>query len=270
MDRELTREASSRTYRGIVDCLSQTFKKEGVRGVQRGLLFSLVRESTKNTFRIGLYEPLEAVLDADRKKEGGKGGAPMQTRLLAGASTGAFSALLCNPLDLLKTRLQLKAGAHGAGGTTPEVFRVMVNSEGVLGLWKRGVAPNMVRSAMATGVALPVNSKLKELANESEAFSNPALRDVCCALCSSLATTYSINPVDVVRTRLYAQAPFPEPQLYNNTAHCAWRIFQAEGVLAFWKGSGAAFMRIGPHQTLTLVFISALRRVADGKPLFSM
>jgi len=54
----------------------------------------------------------------------------MQTRLLAGASTGAFAALLCNPLDLLKTRLQLRVGAHGAGGSAPQVLKVMVASEG--------------------------------------------------------------------------------------------------------------------------------------------
>ena len=97
---------------------------------------------------------------------------------------------------------------------------------------------------------------------------NLAVRDTLCALCSSLATTLTINPVDVVRTRLYAQPPPPEPPLYRNTLHCATRIFQAEGVKAFWKGSSAAFLRIGPHQTITLVLISALRRVADGKSLF--
>ena len=254
-------------------CLTPTLTLtliEGFRGVQRGLLFALVRESTKNTFRIGLYEPIVGVLDAERKKDGGTGTVPMQTRLLAGALTGSFAAFVCNPLDLLKTRLQLRAGAHGAGGTAREAFTGMVQSEGLMALWTRGVAPNIVRSAMATGVALPVNSKLKEVANESGIFSNPAIRDLCCALCSSLATTYAINPVDVVRTRLYAQPPPPEPPIYRNTLHCAWRIASTEGLLAFWKGSGAAFLRIGPHQTLTLVFISGLRRLADGKPLFSM
>ena len=130
---------------------------------------------------------------------------------------------------------------------------------------------NQVRSALATGVALPVNAKLKEVVNaQQNAFlaSNPALRDFACAMCSSLATTLTINPVDVVRTRMYAQPPPPEPPLYRNTLHCAWRILQSEGFLAFWKGSSAAFLRIGPHQTLTLTFISAMRRVADGKPLF--
>ena len=77
MDRELGGE---RVYRGIRDCILQTWRNEGFKGVQRGLLFSLVRESTKNTFRIGLYEPIVGVLDAQRKKDGGTGGAPMATR----------------------------------------------------------------------------------------------------------------------------------------------------------------------------------------------
>ena len=116
MDRELTKDVSKQVYRGIVDCFVKTFRSEGLRGVQRGLGFALIRESSKNAFRIGLYEPFESVLDAPRKKDGGKGGAPTATRLLAGASTGSLAAVICNPLDLLKTRLQLRAGAHGAGG----------------------------------------------------------------------------------------------------------------------------------------------------------
>jgi len=124
---------------------------------------------------------------------------------------------------------------------------------GVLGLWKRGVAPNIVRSAMATGVALPVNSKLKEMANAQQLFSNPAIRDVCCALCSSFATTFAINPVDVVRTRLYAQPPPPEPKLYQNTMHCAYRILSTEGILAFWKVPLSYYSRQCPSIITTKV-----------------
>ena len=126
MDRELTLDRARQQYRGVVDCFRQTWRAEGVRGVQRGLLFALVRESSKNTFRIGFYEPVADALDAKRKREGGKGGAPMSTRLLAGGMTGSFSALVCNPLDLLKTRMQLRAGAHGVGGgltPTPTLTR---------------------------------------------------------------------------------------------------------------------------------------------------
>jgi hypothetical protein len=48
---------------------------------------------------------------------------------------------------------------------------------------------------------------------------------------------------------------------YRSVAHCAQRVWMTEGPLAFWKGSSAAFLRIGPHQTLTFVFIGLLRRL---------
>ena len=130
--------------------------------------------------------------------------------------------------------------------------------------------------------------------------------------------TLTINPIDLVRTRLFSQPPQPlqphapsslappphappPPQLLHQQQHapptpprvaasaaahgpaasaaaaaavplpaeapryrgvldCVRRVAAAEGVGAFWKGSLAAFLRIGPHQTLTFVIIGWLQR----------
>ena len=254
MDRELQPANAPRRYRGILDCWRQTYSSEGVAGLQRGLGFVLVRESSKNAFRIGLYEPTVAVLQTCRG-DSASVPAPIAVRVVAGMSTGALSALICNPLDLLKTRLQLE----GSRETASVAMRQLVAAQGAWTLWRRGALANMCRSAMATGVALPVNARLKEAAQGTPAFvRRPALRDLCAALGSSAITAFVINPLDLIRTRLYA----------NNAAYggggvlqCACRIATIEGPLAFWKGCGAAFLRIGPHQTLTLTLIGMLRRV---------
>lgn len=58
---------------------------------------SQVREASKNSFRIGLYDPLLQLMHADRSAS-----APWSVRLAAGLLSGAIAALVCNPLDLLK------------------------------------------------------------------------------------------------------------------------------------------------------------------------
>ena len=366
----MARELQPGRVGSVVQCWRAIVAAEGFAGLQRGLGFVLVREASKNTFRLGLYEPLVSALDsaawpAAALDDSVRGAAPpaMTSRVAAGAISGGLAAFLCNPLDLLKTRIQLDP-ARGAGRTASEALQQLVAAEGVVGLWRRGVLANVARSAAATSLGLPVNYRLKEAVNANAAHlpllaARPAVRDAACALaaaavvrsssspaapsaptgticthrhpfaaplrthppCAPCATlrrqvTVTINPIDLVRTRLFSQPPslpppppprstalpspapppstppppaaMPPPQppptpspalsaattaapRYLHAFDCARRVAAAEGVGAFWKGSFAAFLRIGPHQTLTFVIIGwmqrhlAVRRGSDGR-----
>ena len=75
--------------------------------------------------------------------------------------------MICNPFDLLKTRLQLDGnharGTASAGGAI-SMASTIVREEGLKGLW-RGTGISMVRSGVGAAALLPTNSKLKELAS---------------------------------------------------------------------------------------------------------
>ena len=83
-----------------------------------------------------------------------------------------------------------------------------------------------------------------------------------CAFAAAVASTISINPLDVVKVRLYSQPMRPDGRgsLYDGSLHCLRKVVATEGVLALWKGVSAAFLRIGPHTVLTFTFIGAMRR----------
>ena len=349
----MSRELQRGRVGSVVQCWQAIVAAEGFAGLQRGLGFVLVREASKNAFRLGLYEPLVSALDSAARPAAAlddpiRGAAPpaMTSRVAAGAISGGLAAFLCNPLDLLKTRIQLDP-ARGAGRTAREALQQLLAAEGVAGLWRRGVLANVARSATATSLGLPVNYRLKEAVNANAAqlpllAARPAVRDAACALaaavvvrcssapsapsaptgtlqplsnyppcapCASLRhqVTVTINPIDLVRTRLFSQppslppppppsaalppsatppstppppaampppppppTPLPRSSLTTTAAaaaprylgafDCARRVAVAEGVGAFWKGSFAAFLRIGPHQTLTFVIIGWLQR----------
>jgi solute carrier family 25 protein 34/35 len=267
MERELQPPNSKGKYSGAVfDCWRRIYHAEGVAGLQRGLSFVLLREASKNSFRIGLFEPLVGVL------EPGSSQPAMSTRVVAGAIVGGISAFVCNPLDVLKTRIQLDP-SRGAGRTPSEALRQLIAAEGLLSLWRRGVAANVARSSAATSLGLPVNYRLKEYANAAEVplfQRRPALRDASCALCAALAVAVSINPIDLVRTRLFSQPPSSSAALgvssaaaprYEGALDCVRRVAATEGIRGFWKGTWPAFLRIGPHQTLTFVLIGWLQRL---------
>ena len=104
---------------GSVHKMRQTYAAEGLAGLQRGLQLAMVREASKNTFRIGLYQPL---VDLGRGSSDVPGPAPFAVLIPAAMASGAISALLTNPLDLLKTRLQLDGG-HARGATASRHVR---------------------------------------------------------------------------------------------------------------------------------------------------
>jgi len=94
-------------YNNSWDCIAKTYKHEGVRGLQRGLYPAMLRESTKNFFRLGLFDPiLEFIHDHHT------GPPPVWKRFSAGALSGAVGALSCNPFELVKTRLQSQANVQ--------------------------------------------------------------------------------------------------------------------------------------------------------------
>jgi solute carrier family 25 protein 34/35 len=256
MDRELRRGGTA-AYSGVTDCLRATWAREGVSGVQRGLALSCVRDGTKCFFRLGLFDPIVAWAQP------GGGQAALHVQLLAGGVSGCVASLLCNPLDLVKVRIQSSGGlvrSHHAISdlSTAAVFRKVVADEGVRGLW-RGTPVNIVRGISFTSVLMTLNSRVKH-GLASVGLRDGFARDAAGAFVGSAVGILFMNPLDVLRTRLYNQPPLPAPQLYAGVADAALKIARAEGPLAFWKGAAAHYLRVGPHTVLSFVFIGKIQR----------
>lgn len=53
----------------------------------------------------------------------------------------------------------------------------------------------------------------------------------------------------------------PQGQLYRGLADCLVKIWRQEGPLALYKGLGPAYLRLGPHTILSMLFWDELRKV---------
>lgn len=69
----------------------------------------MFREASKCAFRLGLYNPFMAQLHKE------KGPAPMYKRFTAGAMCGIVSSFICNPIDLVKAKLQAQGRPSHTG-----------------------------------------------------------------------------------------------------------------------------------------------------------
>jgi hypothetical protein len=90
-----------KVYRNSYDAFTKIYRSEGIKGLQKGIIPAILREGSKNMFRIGMYDPIMSVLH-----DPAKGSAPGWKRILAGSMCGLMGAFSCNPFELVKTRLQ--------------------------------------------------------------------------------------------------------------------------------------------------------------------
>lgn len=226
-------------FSGFFDCLRTTWVAEGMSGVQRGLSISLARQFITNIFKLGLYEHAERLYHPDRDKP-----APISIKFLAGATTGSISAVVANPLEILKVRMQSQSSVasaavgyqHNFSGVRG-AFRNLLVNEGLLqGLYK-GVGTSILRQSVGGGTQLAVYHDLKERALLA-GIRNGSPLHLGCSLAASVAAIAACNPLDVVRTRVYNQ-PCDDKGIglyYRNGPHAAWKIVTVEGPLAFYKG----------------------------------
>ena len=255
--------AGQRLYRGPLDCIVKTVRVEGLTGAQRGLTTAIIREAALNFFRIGMFEPVLRYYHQEDTPP------PLWKKVAAGVTTGSTAALVCNPLDLMKTRMQAQAsGANASVGYQHKFagvldgFSMAVKQDGVLGLWK-GLSPSLLRLALGSSAQLASYSHIKEYALANEIASDGPLLHIGTSFASVVFGVTAMNPVDVVRTRLYNQqssAGAGGDLKYRSGIDAAYKIARYEGPGAFFKGWGAHYLRGAPHVALIFVLLEQLKK----------
>ncbi|KAI8607635.1 mitochondrial carrier domain-containing protein [Chytriomyces sp. MP71] len=243
--------AAADVYRNSFDAIYKILKNEGIRGIQKGLFPAVLKEGSKNFFRIGMYDPIMTLIHDPKT-----GSSPPWKRMLAGSICGVMGAFSCNPFELIKTRLQSQVSAQNAHQAVGHQFQYKSSwdalmktyqADGVKGLY-RGSALSMARSFIGSGVNLTTYSMTKEYLILKRNWKDDWVVDMVAGLGSGVMSCAAMNPIDVVRTRYYNQ-PYVngKGQLYSSGMDAIMQIVRNEGPRSFYKGFTTHFLRIGPH-----------------------
>mmetsp|Transcript_69568 Transcript_69568/g.155068 ORF Transcript_69568/g.155068 Transcript_69568/m.155068 type:complete len:299 (-) Transcript_69568:530-1426(-) len=256
LDNERAARDIPRQYRGWLDCVAQNWRSEGVRGLQRGLGLGIIRETCFNAVRIGLYVPLMGLVAS----RGGERRDPTPSeRFGVGLACGALGGGCINPVEVLKTRMQAQGGLTGHQHkytSIGEALRSLLRDEGLVGCFK-GVGVSTLRGVLGPGSQLISYNELKTIAITRGADGNATSTHIVCALASAAVSVACVNPVDVVRTRLYNQPASGE--WYTGAGDVAAQLVRKEGALAFYKGAMTHYLRLGPHMVLVFSFLEQLK-----------
>ncbi|XP_038602812.1 solute carrier family 25 member 34 [Tachyglossus aculeatus] len=257
---ELRRRGTGpRLYRGVGQALLAVGRADGLRGLQKGLGAALLYQGLMNGLRFYCYS--QAQRAGLTQLPGGNAA--------AAAAAGALGALLASPAYLVKTQLQAQTTASMAVGhqhnhqSLSGAFKTIYRRQGFLGLWQ-GASGAVPRVMVGSSAQLATFALAKDWVQERQWLpENSWLVALAGGMISSVAVVGVMMPFDVVSTRLYNQ-PVDEMGrgvLYRGLLDCFVKISQKESVLALYKGLGPAYLRLGPHTILSLLFWDEFRKL---------
>ena len=141
-----TQKSGHGKYVGMISGIKRVYVEEGLQGLSKGLLPSMLREISYSGIRIGAYEPIRALLS----RGGDVQDAGAHVKFSAGFMSGGFGAAICNPFDLLKTRFQsVLAHETPPYPSTWAGICTIAKHEGLGGLYK-GWMVTSARAAVVT------------------------------------------------------------------------------------------------------------------------
>lgn len=116
-------KGSVRSYRGILHCLWHNWQTAGIKGLQRGLSYGIMREFFFNGVRIGCYDPILHQYQNITKSQS----LTNYERFFIGQLVGAFAGAFVNPIEVLKVRNQALGGLTGYQHKLQNIFSASVS-----------------------------------------------------------------------------------------------------------------------------------------------
>ena len=163
--------------------------------------------------------------------------------------SGAVAAGICNPTDLVKTRMQI---AGTAQRSPIAIAQAVIKEEGVRGLWK-GTSPSMARAALLTAAQCATYDEVKTIFIQQLGWEDSIGTHLAVSGVAGLVTTTVTAPVDMVKTNMFVN------QSYTGPWECVKDIYRRMGVRGLFKGWGANWARQGPMTTVVFVVNETVR-----------
>jgi len=153
-DGESAAAGVGRQYRGTLDCASQVFHAEGIRGFYKGFAATATREIPSLGIYFTTYKYVRSVMqevDSPHLND-------TMRYVWAGGCAGASSWVVVYPLDVIKTTIQTSAVA--LPNSVWGVGKLIYKKHGLRGLF-RGLSTTVARAFPVNGITFAVYEKLK-------------------------------------------------------------------------------------------------------------
>lgn len=201
-----------------------------------------------------------AVAAAERKKRSSSPG----LKALSGSAGGVVEACCLQPIDVIKTRLQLDHARQYRG--ILHCGRTIVANEGVAALWK-GLTPFATHLTLKYALRMGTNAFFQSALRDRKTGELGGLQRVASGFGAGVVEALIIvTPFEVVKIRLQQQRGLAPDQLrYKGPIHCAKTIIREEGLGGLWAGAAPTVLRNGTNQAVMFSVKNLFDKAAWGK-----
>ncbi|KAE8702114.1 Mitochondrial succinate-fumarate transporter 1 [Hibiscus syriacus] len=172
---------------------------------------------------------------------------PPYMKAVSGSLGGIVEACCLQPIDVIKTRLQLDRSGNYRG--ILHCGGAVWRNEGVRALWK-GLTPFATHLTLKYALRMGSNAVLQGAFKDTDTGTLSNRGRVMAGFGAGvLEALVIVTPFEVVKIRLQQQRGLSRELLrYKGPVHCALTITREEGLFGLWAGAAPTVMRNGMNQ----------------------
>lgn len=240
-----TQDSRNPKYKGTLHCLTSLVRKEGIRGVYRGISSPLAGVAAINAVVFGVYGNTQRFLNNSDA---------LAAHFAAGAIAGLSQSVLCSPMELAKTRIQITGDRIGPWQCLKRIHR----KEGFRGVF-RGIGATACREVPAYGSYFLT---YEVLTRNSRPVSTVTM--IFAGGFAGIVSWIITYPVDVLKSRIQADGMSGSPQ-YKNFVDCYQKSVKNEGYGFLVRGITPTVLRAFPTNAACFVVVTWSLRLLDGE-----
>lgn len=263
-------------YAGPLDCIRQSLRAEGVRGLYRGISAPLLGAAVETSSLFFSYRIAQDVLVATVptfRLEKDRGSVlPLSALVMSGGISGAFTSLLLTPIELVKCQLQVPVSPSNSRGTGPlSVIASVFQHQGIFGFW-HGQLGTLIRETGGSaawfgsyeGISTIFRSySVRPASKPSHPDQKPPMLPLYQQLLAGAAAGVSYNfvffPADTIKSRMQTE----EVGLGKNGRATFWAsgktLWQQQGLRGMYRGCGITVARSAPSSAFIFAVYEGFR-----------
>ncbi|KAJ8290507.1 hypothetical protein GJAV_G00013780 [Gymnothorax javanicus] len=236
-------------YHGTFHCFQSIVRQESIFGLYKGIGSPMMGLTFINAVVFGVQGNTMRWLGKDT---------PLN-QFLAGAAAGAIQSVICCPMELAKTRMQMqgtggKTSKHKTYKNSLDCLLQIYKKEGVRGI-NRGMVSTLIRETPAFGVYFLSYDGLTRSLGCEPGSPYIILKLLFAGGMAGVFCWISTYPADVIKSRLQADG-VGGVNKYNGIMDCVRQSWQQEGWRAFTRGLTSTLLRAFPVNATTFATVT--------------